>query len=374
MIFRRSTGLNLLLHTRSTGGGGAERVFLTLANGLASRGHRVVLAVDQIEEDSLIDQRVEVVVVGLSNFKSIFRLARAVKKQKFDVIVGGLALSNVKLTIAKALAFSRVPLVFSYHGFSEYRTGIVSAIGYYGLFILQKAASRVVCVSELLRETIISRWKVPESKTILVYNPVSVTCLEERTPKLISVQWPETPTFVIGVVARLTEEKGVDILIAALALLKTPGVCLLIGGDGPELFRLNGQAKRLGIGARVKFLGQVSNSSVIFSQVDLAVVPSRTEAFGMTIVEALAHGLPIVATDSGGPREILADGKYGRLVPTGDPVALAAAIDEALEEAVDEAEQKHRARDFSEEVGIDQWERVLDGIVASRNALRKSSS
>lgn len=152
-----------------------------------------------------------------------------------------------------------------------------------------------------------------------------------------------------------------DVLLDAFARLTTPGASLLIGGDGPERQSLAEQAADLGIGDRVRFLGRVSSAAEVYGLSRIAAVPSRTEAFGMTTVEALSAGLAVVASDCEGSREILA-GRHGALVPVGDAAAMASALDRALAAPPDPTPGVARAREFSAEAGIDQWERLFAGL------------
>jgi len=94
-------------------------------------------------------------------------------------------------------------------------------------------------------------------------------------------------------------------------------------------------------------------------------VPSRTEAFGLVVAEALAHGLPIVATACAGPREILGDGRWGRIVPIGDAEAMARALEAALDDPGDPGERIARAATFSTEVGLRSWADLVDEIAAA---------
>lgn len=347
--------LDILLYTRASGGGGAERVWAILANGLAARGHRVTFAYDEKLADDGVDPAVEAIEVGERHPMAVLRLARLLRRHRFDVIAGAVSVSCVKLALAKALALSRVPLVFSYHGFEEYKTGRLSAVGYYALPALAPLVSRFVGVSDGIVRALVERWRAPAARTERIYNPVPL--LIPATAEEIAARPP-----VVGAVGRLSPEKGMDVLVDAFARLATPRASLLIGGDGPERQRLVQQAADLGIGDRVRFLGRVSSAAEVYGQSRVAAVPSRTEAFGMTTVEALSAGLQVVATRCEGSAEILAD-RYGELVPTGDAAQLAAAIDRALAMPPDPKPGVARAQEFSAGAGIDQWERLFAGLV-----------
>lgn len=137
---------------------------------------------------------------------------------------------------------------------------------------------------------------------------------------------------VIGALGRLHHNKGYDVLFEALAspeLAGLPWQCVL-GGDGPERPLLEAEAKRWGVFDRVRFLGWVSDRQTFFNMIDLFVLPSREEPFGIVLIEAMAAGVPVVATDTDGPSSIIHDGQTGLMVPRDNAQALAGALKNAL--------------------------------------------
>ena len=138
----------------------------------------------------------------------------------------------------------------------------------------------------------------------------------------------------IGTLGRLHEEKGFDILLEAAARLRDLGrdFRLTIAGEGPAAGDLKALTVRLGLDAEVDFPGWVSPPESLLGELDLFVCSSRTESFGLVVIEAMAAGAPVVATDIEGPAILLAEGRYGRLVPSEAPNALADAIAAALDD------------------------------------------
>ncbi len=131
---------------------------------------------------------------------------------------------------------------------------------------------------------------------------------------------------VVCYFGRLSSEKGVQHLLDALATLPGEVVAVLIG-DGPQRPELEAQVTRLGLEARVRFAGFIAHPEPIVAAFDLVAVPSIWyEAFGRTVVEALAMQVPVVASRIGGMAELFEDGVHGHYVPAGDRDALAAAI------------------------------------------------
>lgn len=140
---------------------------------------------------------------------------------------------------------------------------------------------------------------------------------------------------VIGTVCRLVEpKKGLRILLQAVARLRrqtsSPGCQLLIVGEGPALQQLQGLSAELGLAPWVVFAGVRRDIPGLLPLMDLFVLPSLYEGFGIAILEAMAAGRPVVATAVGGIPEVVVHGETGLLVPPGDPVALADALHELL--------------------------------------------
>lgn len=131
-------------------------------------------------------------------------------------------------------------------------------------------------------------------------------------------------------VGSLTVRKGHDVLIKAFAMLDpAQAPVLAILGEGPEYENLVGLAQRLGVVERVIFTGNTPPDQIHgwMRSADVFVMPSRAEGLGLVCVEAMMAGTPVIASDIPGPRELLQSGDAGRLVPPGDPAALARAID-----------------------------------------------
>jgi phosphatidylinositol alpha-1,6-mannosyltransferase len=135
-------------------------------------------------------------------------------------------------------------------------------------------------------------------------------------------------------VAHLYPRKDVATLVGAMARLETAAT-LRVVGEGPELPRLQGLARRLALGDRVEFLGHVplARLAAEYAGADVFCLPSRQEGFGIVFLEAMAAGLPIVAARAAAVEELLGDGECAVLVPPGDETALAAALGRLLGDA-----------------------------------------
>lgn len=130
----------------------------------------------------------------------------------------------------------------------------------------------------------------------------------------------------VGFLGRFAPAKGVDVLIAALGILKKEGVHLdlILGGTGELDYR--DEIAQADLAGNVRFLGWINNAAAFYAEIDVFCLPSRFEPFGMVLIEAMASGLPVVATRTGGPLEILESGESGLLVPINDVKSLASAL------------------------------------------------
>lgn len=148
---------------------------------------------------------------------------------------------------------------------------------------------------------------------------------------------------VIGTVARLSPEKGVDVLLRAVALLRhrrQPLACAIIG-DGPQRRALLRLAQRLGVAGCIRWAGERAGAARFLRALDVYVQPSRRESLGLATLEAMAAARPVVASRTGGLADLVRDGLDGRLVTPGDPEALARVLSELL---LDRGQRERLAR------------------------------
>jgi len=140
------------------------------------------------------------------------------------------------------------------------------------------------------------------------------------------------PRPILGVVGRLSQEKGVDLFLDACAVLVGKGLAFsaLLAGDGPGRARLEAHCARLGLEARVRFLGHVYDVDVLYRMLDLLVLPSRSEGLPNTLLEAMQADVPIVATAVGAVPEVVGTSAAARVVAPGSAAALVEAIEHAL--------------------------------------------
>ncbi len=161
---------------------------------------------------------------------------------------------------------------------------------------------------------------------------------------------------------RLHEAKAHDVSLQALAEL--PDAYLWIAGVGPQEAKLKAMAEALGVQARVRFLGWRTDPSALYRSADVCVFPSRYEPLGNVVIQAWAHGLPVVAAASQGPKALIEDGRDGLLVPIDDAGALADAVRGLLADRKRAAQLAERGRgrvaaEFSEAAVVGRWKTLF---------------
>jgi len=195
-------------------------------------------------------------------------------------------------------------------------------------FVFSRARA-ITCGSTYLRQQLLSLGVADAGRLHVIPMPVS-PLFEGEPPAAIRSQDE------ILTVARLTEQKGIDTLIRAMAVLRDRGcrARLKIIGDGPERASLEKEAQALGLGDCVAFLGMLAQRELPqhYASCAVFVLPSLREGTGLVLVEALLCGAPVIATDYGGVTDIVRDQETGLLVPAGDSIALAEAIQRLLED------------------------------------------
>jgi glycosyltransferase involved in cell wall biosynthesis len=353
----------VLFYIHALAGGGAERVMARLASGYARRGHRVVLVVDYPAGEwlSALDERIELIELPGGHLRSTLALADLLSRLSPDISLSALSAANLKHLVAALLAGRHRNAILSYHGFAENEPQKLSKIGYWLTPVFTRLAARSVVVSDALRDDLIRRFYASRARLGTVYNPASPA--SPQAP--VSAEELAAREPIVIAIGRLVSDKGFLFLLNAFAKVPCREAKLIMLGKGPELERLKAEAERLNIGDRVEFAGYVTDTSAYLSKARCFVSPSYRESFGLAIIEALDFGLAVVATDSGGPAEILNSAEFGRIVPVGDEDAMAAAISASLAAPGDPAARQKRSRDFTLDAAMKGYDRIFAEVAPS---------
>jgi len=367
-------GQRLVFHTASLRGGGAERVFALVANAMAARGHDVTLFTWNAEgpNAALLDARVKLVSLDMpiygegygkpATLRGIWRSWDFFARHKPDAVFTAPEFANLTMALSMTMAGSRAKYFPSFHAAASLPSGGIGArIAVVLSALVARRADKAIAVSQGIGRDLVARG-FPAGKIEVINNPLP-SALERPA---VTYPWQaelagmgDGP--VIATAGRLVPVKDHKTLIAAFAKLRDSRPArLVIFGEGPLEGQLREQAKALGIEKDVLLPGYVNDPPAFYEAADLFVLTSLSEGFGNVLIEAMEAGVPVVSTDAPhGPREILADGRYGALVPVGDSTALAAAMGEALDRPVDAATLKARAADFGIDKIADRYEALL---------------
>jgi glycosyltransferase involved in cell wall biosynthesis len=356
------------------GSGGVERNVVNLAQAFMDVGISVDLVVMSKGGGpfaSQIPRGVNLVELSTGNIWSgIVGLRRYLIQMSPTAVLAALTPANIAAVVGRALSKTQARVVVSVHiAVAVARsTSPVKAVARPLLYrhVLGRADS-VVAVSHGVAETL-KRFGIREGKIRVIYNPIVNASLYERAKGMVDHEWFKDHSIPIIVgVGRLHKQKGWPTLLRAFRQVRNVRAArLVIIGEGDERPRLERLIRELALTSDVQLLGFQSNPYKFMARADVFVLSSSWEGLGNVIVEALALGRRVVATDCpSGPREILVDGKYGRLVPVGDPDALASGILATLDAPFDEAAAKERAKDFAVDRVAQQYLGVL-GIAQAR--------
>ena len=228
--------------------------------------------------------------------------------------------------------------------------------------------TRTICVSNAVRERLVMHYGYPERKTITVLNGVNLAyygspSLGQSSP-MTGAGIAKCSAPMILCIGNLWRQKRVDILLDALALVAKghlPWRCTIVGA-GPLESDLRAQAASLGLGDVVQFVGRAEDVRPYLSLADLFVLSTENEGLPLVLGEAMAYGIPCIATDVGGNKEIIVHGETGLLVKAGAPEDLAEAIEHLL------ARPEERRR-----MGVNAYQRVHEhfNIEDSMNRLKQ---
>lgn len=357
----RPTRRALLFYTHALVGGGAERVWARLASGFAARGDRVTFAVDFEAQEALplLTKDVTLEVLPRGHLAATVALARLIAAQKPAASLSAISVSNLKHALAANLAGRADRAILSYHGFFDSEPERLSRLGYRLTPVLARASVATVAVSRALREDLVARFRAPAAKTTTIFNPAAP---EPSPPPLDAATLAARPPLVAAI-GRLVPDKDFVTLLRAFARLENRDARLVILGEGQERARLESEIGALGLAGRVDMPGFAANPGAFLAGARAFALSSRREAFSLVCVEALAHGLPVVATDCGGPREIVDAPALGRIVPVGDVEALARELAACLADPGDPAPRRRRALDFALDAALEAYDRLIRSTV-----------
>jgi len=342
----------------SLAGGGAERVILTLAEEFSRYNIKVylVLVKHQGHYISQVPKNIKIINLNTNQFYVTQKLSTFLKKYNPDVLLSAMDRPNIVAIWSKTLSRYKGKTIISVHTTTTRscynKLSLKSLITPTLVKLFYNKSDLIIAVSKGVSDDLTKKLKI-KNKIITIYNPIDLKNIRLKSMETPSHPWlknKETP-ILLGV-GRLTKAKNFPLLIKATSLVikKTP-VRLIILGEGSDQAKINKLIKKLGLQQIISMPGFVKNPYSYMRRSSVFVLSSLWEGFGNVIVEALATSTPVVSTDCpNGPREILENGKYGTLVPIGDPYKMANAILSTIRSSqkvthlnIDKFESKHIA-------------------------------
>jgi glycosyltransferase involved in cell wall biosynthesis len=313
--------------------GGVFQHVASLCGGLVANGHELFVAgpfdapPPGLEAEALTLAMTRPVSPA-ADARAAAALGRLVRRLRPDVVHAHSSKAGAVARAARA-ASPRIPVVYTPHGYAF--------AGYFGSGararyraaerVLAPLATRVLCVCEA--ERVLAASVGPAQRTRVVYNGIADPAPAEPHPAVSALK-ARAP--VIGALSLLRPGKGIETLIDALpaVLAAHPNATVALAGEGPDRPQLEARARRRGVIDALHLIGTTPGPMPLLAGADLFVSPSWAESFPYTVLEAMAAGLPVVATDAGGTAEAVDHGRTGLIVPPHDAGALAAAIVELL--------------------------------------------
>lgn len=402
----RPDPLRISVFVATLAGGGLERRMVTIADGLARRGHRVDLLVcrksgflaDKVPATVRVSElrpapmwwaRWKAVRADATGIWQLLRpflltakpphtlaqlpaLAEHLMRERPDVLVSAMPHENLIAVQARALARVQTRLILTERNTLSRRVALARRANYRHLSPLiarqYLCAEAIVAVSRGVADDLARQGKLPRERISVIYNPVVPHDVVVRANVQVPHPWLQVsePPVVLGV-GSLAPQKDFPALIRAFAhLRRSRPARLVILGDGPDAAatrkrreELRGMAADLGVAEDVDLPGYVADAYPWMARAAVFALSSIHEGLPGVLIEAMACGCPVVSTDCpSGPAEILDGGRYGRLVPVGDDRALGEAIAATLDDPPAPEWLRQRASVFSVERAIDQYEQL----------------
>ncbi len=282
------------------------------------------------QEPTLRRLGVPITILGLRRLYGIralggfLRLVRWIRQEQFDIVHTYLFSANVFGVLAARAA--GIPVIISS------RREVVDWMKprhRWAARLANRFCHAIVCGSSAIRESVLADERAEAAKLVTIYNGVdcarfAVVDRADRRGSLLG----ERARVIVMAVGHLSPIKGHTHLLDAApeVLRRCPETTFVLVGDGPLRQALEAQARRLGVRDRVRFLGKRQDVPRLLAMADVVAIPSRSEGFSNAVLEAMAAGKPVAATDIGGNREAIRHGENGWLMPAADPRGMAEAL------------------------------------------------
>ena len=341
----------------TTGPGGAETVFIDLADKMRNFGYRSITVVrgKGWVYDELCKRDLKPIIMpakGSFNVKFVWSLLKLVRVNRVALIQSHLLGSNVYAAIVGIL--SRVPVVATYHGMVDVSPNERFKRAKH--WVMQHGISHYVTVSQRLAKNVQAQGLLDPAKSSTIYNGIDISRYEKMAARpLVDELGIAQDSVLVGSVGNVRAAKDYAMLVKAAAIVveRNAKVHFVIAGhQKAELMdALNKLILKLGLTSNVHFIGFCDDSAQFLAQMDIFALSSKSEGFSISTIEGMATGLPVLVTRCGGPEEIVSHGETGWMVEPQSETVFANALlmllsDESLREKLGEAGKKAVAAKF----------------------------
>ncbi len=309
---------------------------------LRERGHDVTLLArpgtpvfEKAQQEGLVASFD--VKIKYADFKAAFRLAQLLRQRHIGALIISTAKDNYVAGWAKIFFYPRLSLYYQQHmQLGVPKRGLVQTL-------LYRSLTAWITPLALLAQQVREKTRMPPERIHVIPLGLDVKQFEgvkEKRQKARLLFGLPAGAFVAGIIGRLDPDKGQHYLLKAAGHLQGLGKMvhvLIVGeetrGDTRQYFAyLQQLAGELGIQQLIRFHPYTEETALAYAALDIFIMASLSETYGMVTIEAMAAGLPVIGTNTGGTPELLGGGKYGILVPAGDEKALAAALERLMED------------------------------------------
>lgn len=362
----------------SVHGGGAERAMLNFAEELIRRGICVELVLAKLEGawKSMIPSELPIVNLGVRRMAwAVLPLARYLRANRPKILLSTISHANVAAVIAKHISGCDIPVVIrqSNTARQEYKESLGAKLIGGMIPHIYSYADAIIAVSKSVEEDLI-RMRPKLSHLIKVIpTPALNPKIYQHAEELPRHPWFQEKTVPIVVsVGRLRPHKGMyDLLRAFLCVRRSTVARLIIVGEGDDRSRLESFIEQNGLKDDVHLVGFTANPFSFMKHSDVFVLASHYEGLPNVLIQALSLGVAVVATDSpGGVREVLANGRFGWLVPVGEPDVLAQAIVKSLGETKRNCDQPDHLSRYNVQDATDRYVSLMNSAMNNRGRVR----
>ncbi len=311
-------------------------------------------------------------LIGRTNQARWNHLAKIIRKYKIQLVISQTFLASVDAGHACQITGTpHLPIVvcspnFDINLYFNSKQGRKQRVEYWAF----ESAQRLIAVSNGIKENLIKNYHLPEDQVFVCPNLLDLQAAENNAKESIpELKRGQTHLLSVG---RLSAEKGHDVIIKALDILvnqrRLQNIRWHVLGSGPLESTLKQSVKELNLTEYILFYGFVKNPFPYYKHADLFCLPSNSEAFGCVITEAMTQNLPVLSTETAGPCDILEHGTYGEIVPIGDSVAFANAIEDFMNNTQKwrlraELGYKHIKNNYDLNSGMEQLQKQFEEVL-----------